>query len=54
MVKKQITHEQYKEMLFDTKQLWHGMNILQSERHEIYGMHVNQIFLCLHLIQSTG
>ena len=33
------------EMLVGTEQLWHGMNILQSEGHEIYGMHVNKISL---------
>ena len=36
-------HQQYKETLFDTKQLWHGKNILRSEGHEIYGMHANKI-----------
>jgi len=35
VVKKQITHEQYKETLFGAKQQWHGMNILRSEGHEI-------------------
>ena len=45
VVKKQIMHEQYKETLFGKQQLWHGMNILRSEGHEIYGMHVNKISL---------
>ena len=45
VVKKQTMHEQYKETLFGSKQLWHGMNILRSEGHEIYGMHVNKISL---------
>ena len=45
IVNKQIMHEQYKETLFGTKQLWHGMNILRSEGREIYGMHVNKILL---------
>ena len=45
VVKKQITHEQYKETLFGAKQQWHGMNILRSEGHEIYGMHLNKISL---------
>ena len=47
IVKKQITHERYKETLFGAKQQWHGMNILQSEGHEIYGMHLNKISLSL-------
>ena len=45
VVKKQIKHEQYKKTLFGTQQMWHGMNILRSEGHEIYGMHVNKISL---------
>lgn len=38
-------HESYKEALFGKKTFWHGMKILPSERHEIYGMHVNKISL---------
>ena len=45
VVKKQIKHEQYKKTLFGTQQMWHGMNILRSEGHEIYGMHINKISL---------
>jgi len=45
VVKKEIKHEQYKETLFSAKQLRHGMNILRSEGHEIYGMHMNKISL---------
>ena len=45
VVKKQIMHEQYKETLFSVKQQRHGMNILRSEGHEIYGMHINKISL---------
>ena len=45
VVKKQIMHEQYKETLFGKKQLWHGMDMLRREGHEIYGMHVNKISL---------
>ena len=45
VVQKQIMHKQDKEMPFGKKQLWHGMNILQSEGHEIYGMHLNRVSL---------
>ena len=38
-------HDQFKETLFGKEQLWHGMNILRSEGHEIYGMHLNKISL---------
>ena len=45
VVKKQIMHEQYKETLFSVKQQRHGMNVLRSEGHEIYGVHINKIAL---------
>ena len=38
-------HKQYKETLFGKKQIHHGMNILRTEGHEIYGMYVNKISL---------
>ena len=44
-MKKQTTHDQYKDSVFGEKQLWHGMNILRNDGHEIYGMHVNKISL---------
>jgi len=44
VVEKEIQHEQYKEALFE-KQFWHGMNILRSEGHEIYGMRVDKVSL---------
>ena len=45
VVKKQIKHDKYKETLLGSKQLWHGMNIIRSEGHEIHGMHVNKTSL---------
>ena len=45
VVKKQTTPDQYKDALFGEKQLWDGMNILRSDGHEMYGMHVNKISL---------
>jgi len=45
MCKKEIQHEQYKEALFERKQFWHGMNILGSKGHEIYGMCVDKVSL---------
>ena len=38
-------HEHYKETLFGKEQKRHGMNIIRSEGHEIYGMHLNKISL---------
>ena len=45
VIKKQIKHEQYKQALFKNEQMWHGMKMLRSDGHEIYGIHVNKISL---------
>ena len=45
VIKKQIKHEQYKKALFKNEQMWHGMKMLRSDGHEIYGIHVNKISL---------
>ena len=42
MIKKQFWHEQYKECLFDKKVFHHGMNMLRSEGHKMYGLHVTK------------
>ena len=43
MIEKEITHEHYKEALFERKQFMHKMKILRSEGHEMYGMCMNKI-----------
>ena len=43
VIEKEITHEHYKEALFERKQFMHKMKILQSEGHEMYGMCMNKI-----------
>ena len=45
VVKHQIRHEQYKETLFERKTFRHGMNMLRSERHQMYGIRVNKVSL---------
>ena len=45
VVKKHIRHEQYKEALFDRKTFRHGMDVLRSEGHRIYGQHLNKVSL---------
>ena len=45
MVKKEIQHGQYKKALFERKQFSHGMNILRSEGHDIYDMHMDKASL---------
>lgn len=44
-MEKEITPEQYREALFEKKQFWHGMKILRSAGHEIYGMRLNKVSL---------
>ena len=45
VVKKHIHHEQYREALFEKKTFRHGMDVLQAERHRIYGLHLNKVSL---------
>ena len=45
VVKKHIRHEQYKEALFERRTFRHGMEVLRSERHRIYGQHLNKVSL---------
>ena len=45
VVQKHIRHEQYKQALFDKKTFRHGMDMLRSEGHRIYGQHLNKVSL---------
>ena len=45
VVRKHIRHEQYKESLFGMQTFHHGMDVLWSERHRIYGQHLNKVSL---------
>ena len=45
VVKNHIRHEHYKEALFDKKTFRCGMDVLRSERHRIYGQHLNKVSL---------
>ena len=45
VVKKQIANKHHKKTILDMEQLWHGMNILRSEGHDIYGMHIIKVLL---------
>jgi len=40
-----VKHEQYREALFERKTFRHGMDVLRSERHRIYGQHLNKVSL---------
>ena len=45
VVSNEIRHKDYKEALFDKKTFRHGMDVLRSERHIIFGQHLNKISL---------
>ena len=45
VVKKHIRHEQHKEALFQKQTFRHGMAVLRSVRHRIYGHHLNTVSL---------
>ena len=46
VVKKSITHEDYKNCLFTGKEQLRRMNVIRSHRHEVYIEEVNKIALC--------
>jgi hypothetical protein len=45
VVRKHIRHGQYREALFSSKTFRHGMDVLRSERHRIYGQRLNKVSL---------
>ena len=46
VVKKSITHEDYKNCLFTGKQKYQRMNVMRSYGHDVYTEEVNKIALC--------
>ena len=46
VVKKSITHEDYKKCLFTGKKQLRKMNIIRSHMHEVYTEEVNKVALC--------
>ena len=46
VVKKSITHEDYKNCLFTGKQKYQRMNVMRSYDHDVYTEEVNKIALC--------
>ena len=45
VTKKEITHQDYKNALFDAKTYKHGMSMLRSEGHAVYGLRLNKTAL---------
>ena len=46
VIKKNISHEDYKECLFSEKPQMRKMNVIRSRKHEIFSETVNKIALC--------
>ena len=46
VVKKSITHEDYKKCLFTGKEQLRKMNLIRSHMHEVYTEEVNKVALC--------
>ena len=46
VVKKSITHEDYKNCMFTGKQEYRRMNVMRSYDHDVYTEEVNKIALC--------
>ena len=46
VVKKSITHQEYKKCLFTGKQQLRKMNLIRSHKHEIFTEEVNKVALC--------
>ena len=44
-MKTRSRHEQYRNALFEKLTFRHGMDVLRSERHHIYGQHLNKVSL---------
>ena len=46
VVKRSITHGDYKTCLFTGKELIRKMNVIRSYKHEVYTEEVNKVALC--------
>ena len=45
VVKKEIKHQDYKDVLFNNKIMHHQMNTIRSELHQINSYHLNKVSL---------
>ena len=44
-IKKDIKHENYKDVLFNNKQVYHKMKTIRSQRHQLGSYEINKISL---------
>ena len=45
IIKKDITHESYKETLFENKQMHHKMKTIRSQKHQLGSYEINKVSL---------
>ena len=45
IIKKNITHENYKQTLFENKQICHQMKTIRSQNHELGSYEINKVSL---------
>ena len=45
VIKKDIKHENYKDVLFNNKQVYHKMKMIRSQRHQIGSYEINKTSL---------
>ena len=45
VIKKDIKHENYKDVLFNNKQVYHQMKTIRSERHKLGSYEINKVSL---------
>ena len=46
VIKKDIKHKNYKDVLFHNKQIYHKMKTIRSQRHPLGSYEINKILLC--------
>ena len=55
VIKKDITHEDYKNVLFNNKQIYHNMKPIQSVNHQLGSYELNKISLsCFKMIKDIS
>ena len=45
VIKKDIKHENYKDILFNNEQIHHKMKTIRSEKHQLYSFEINKVSL---------
>jgi len=46
VIRREISHSDYRDVIFDNKMMHHQMRSIRSEKHQISTYHLNKISLC--------